>query len=66
MNRLTDIQEIWNYLELVDKHPRIVSRKFEKDSSTKIGNIQYKPNFSKEVRQWSDWQTYKKSYFISN
>ena len=30
MNRLMDIQEILNYLELVYRHPRNVSIKFEK------------------------------------
>merc|ERR1711954_478975 len=38
-NRLTDIQEIQNYLELVYKHPRNVSKGFQKDilSSTPSG-----------------------------
>ena len=39
MNRPTDIQEIWNYSELAGKHPRNVSRKFEKDSSSRTGDI---------------------------
>ena len=30
MNRLTDIQEILNYFEPVQKHPRNISQKFEK------------------------------------
>ena len=51
MNRLTDIQEILNYFELVQKHPRNVSREFEEDSSSRTTDIQRLPNFSKEVRQ---------------
>ena len=39
MNRLTDIQEIWNYLELVHKHPKNVYRKFEKDNRSRTGDI---------------------------
>ena len=35
MSRLTDIQEIGNYLKWVYKHPKIVSRIFEKDSSSR-------------------------------
>ena len=64
MNRLTDIQEIWNYLKLVHKHPRNVSRNFENDSATRTGDLQYYLNFCKEVRQWTDGQTYKKSEII--
>ena len=40
MNRLTEIQEILTKFELVQKHPRNVSQKFEKDSSSTIGDIQ--------------------------
>ena len=36
MNRLTDIQEIENYLEIVYKHPKNVSRKFEEDGSSDL------------------------------
>ena len=39
MNRLTDIQDIWYYLKLVYKHLENVSRKFEKDSSYRTGDI---------------------------
>ena len=66
MNRLTDKQKWWNYLELVHRYPRNVSRKFEKDSSSRTGDIQRCPNFSKEVRQWTGWQTCKKSDTIWN
>ena len=51
MNRPTDIQEILNYFELVQKYPRNVVQKFEKDRSSTTGDIQRYPNFSKEVRQ---------------
>ena len=64
MNRLTDIQEIWSYLELMYNHIRNVSRKFEKYISSRTGYIQRKPNFGNEVRQWKNWQTYKKSEII--
>jgi len=40
MNKLKDVQEILNYFELVQKHPRNVSRKFEKDSSSTTEDIQ--------------------------
>ena len=49
--RLTDIQEIRSYLEIGYKPLRNVSKKFEKDSSSRTRDIQRKPNFSKEVRQ---------------
>ena len=39
MNRLTDTQEIRNYLELVYKHSKNVSRKFEKYSSSRTGVV---------------------------
>ena len=60
MNGLTDRQEIWNYFDVLYKNPRNVSRKFEKDSSSRTGYH----DFKKEVRQWTDWQTYKKSEII--
>ena len=66
MNRLKDMQEIWNYFKLVQKHPRNVSQKFEKDSSSRTTDIQRYPNSSKEVKQWTDWQTHKKSETIWN
>ena len=40
MKRLTDIQEILNYIELVQKHPSNVSQKLEKDISSTTGDIQ--------------------------
>ena len=40
MNRLTDIQEILNYFELVQKHPGNVSQRIEEDSSSTTGDIQ--------------------------
>ena len=42
--------------EVFYKNPRNVSRKFEKDSSSRT----VYHNFSKEVRQLTDQQTYKK------
>ena len=39
MNRLTDIQEIWNYLELVYKHPGNISIRFQKDISSRTKGI---------------------------
>ena len=39
MNRLADIQEILNYLTWVYKYPRNISRKFEKESSSRIEDI---------------------------
>ena len=54
MNWLTDIQEIWNYLELVYKHPKNVSRKFEKDSSSRTGDI---TDNLFSVRKWGNEQT---------
>ena len=53
MKRLTEIQDIWNYFEVLYKNPRNVTRKFEKESSS---GTRYN-NFGKEVRQWTDWQT---------
>ena len=35
MNQLTDIQEILNYFELVYKYPRNVSKRSQKDISTR-------------------------------
>ena len=53
MNRLTDIQEILNYSELVYKHPQNISRKFEKDSSSRTGVITDNLYL---VRQWDNEQ----------
>ena len=38
-NRLTDIQEIQNYLEIVYQHPRNVSKKIQKDILSGTGDI---------------------------
>ena len=54
MQRLTDIKEIWNYLELVYKHPQNISRKFEKDSSSRTGVI---TDNLFSVRKWGNKQT---------
>ena len=54
MNRLTDIQEIWNYLKLTYKHPLNISRKFEKDSSSRTGDI---ADNLFSVRKWDNEQT---------
>ena len=39
MKRLTDIQEIQNYYEIVEMHPRNVSKKIQKHISSKTGDI---------------------------
>ena len=44
---LTDIKEICNYLELVYKHPRNVSKRFQKD-------ISYR---TKDMKQFSQLRT---------
>ena len=54
MIRLTDIKENWDYLELVYKHPRNVSRKFEKDSSSRTGDI---TDNLFSVRMWGNEKT---------
>ena len=54
MNRLTDIQEIRNYLEVVYKHPKNISRKFEKDRSSWTGDI---TDNLFSVRKWGNEQT---------
>ena len=60
-NEQTDRQTIKeNYFEVLYKNPRNVSRKFEKDSSSRTGYN----NFSKKVRHWTDQKTYKKSEII--
>ena len=38
-NRLTDIQEIQNYLEHMYKHPRNVSKRFQKDISSRTKDM---------------------------
>ena len=44
MNRLTDIQEIWDYLKLVYEHLKNVSRKSKNDSSYRTEDIHIYPN----------------------
>ena len=39
MNRLPDIQEIWNHLEFVYKHPRNVSKRFQTEISSRTKDI---------------------------
>ena len=39
MNRQTDIQEFQYYLEIVYKHPRNVSTRFQKDISSRTKDI---------------------------
>ena len=64
MNRLTDIQEIGNYLELVYKHPRNVSRKFEKDSSSRTEDITDNVfSVRKWSNEWTDRHTNKSGLF---
>ena len=54
MNRLTDIQEISNSLKLMYKHLQNISRKFEKDSSFRTGDI---TDNLFSVRKWGNEQT---------
>ena len=51
MNELTDRQDIWNYLELMYKHPRNISRKAENNSSSRTGDITDNIN---SVRNWGN------------
>ena len=54
MNRLTDLQKIWIYLKEMWKHPWNISRKFEKDSSSRTGDST--DNLFSE-RMWVNGQT---------
>ena len=54
MNRLTDVQEISNYLKLIYKHPQNISRKFEKDSPSRTWDI---TDNLFEVRKWGNERT---------
>ena len=54
MTRLTDIQDIWNYLELMCKRCRNICRKFEKDSWSRT--IDITDNLI-SVRKWGNEQT---------
>ena len=50
-NRLTDIQEICKHLEKENKHLRNVSKKIQKDISSKTGDIFNNYNVTKKVSQ---------------
>ena len=50
-NRLTNIQEIQNYLDLVYKHIWKASKNFREIYPTELEISLYEPNFSKEVSQ---------------
>ena len=51
--RLTDIQNIQNYLELVNQHLSNVSEKFQKDILSRSEDIPLS-NFGKDVRKQTD------------
>ena len=61
--RLTDIQKNQNYLELVYQHVRNASKKFQKDISSRTGDMPLS-NFGKKVSKQTDWQTYMKFRII--
>ena len=63
--RLIDIQKNQNYLEPVYKHLRIISKTFQKDISSRTGDIPLS-NFGKEVSKLTDWQAYMKFRIIWN
>ena len=52
MNRMTDIQEIQNHLKLVFKHPRNVSKRFQKDISSR----------TKDIKQFSQLTTHRHTH----
>ena len=54
MNRLTDTQEISNYLKLTYKHPWNISRKFRKDSQSRTRDI---PDNLYSVKKWGNEHT---------
>ena len=54
MYRPTDMQEILNYLDLVYKYTGNISRKFEKGSSSRTGDI---IDNLISVRKWGNEQT---------
>ena len=39
VSQLTDIQEIWNDLDIVQKYPGNISKKIKKDISSRTGDI---------------------------
>ena len=53
-NRLTDIQEIWNKLEIVQKNPGNITNNFRKIMPPELEISQYLCNFSKKVSQVTD------------
>ena len=53
-NRLTDIQEIWNYSEIVYKHSRNVSKRFQKYITK---NQSYKKAFNILYPSWYFWKS---------
>ena len=61
--RLTDIQKIQNYLDPVCQCLRNVFKKFQKDVSSRSGDIPLS-NFGKEVSKQTDLETYKKFRII--
>ena len=54
MNRLTDIQEISKHSKLIYKNPQNISRKFEKNSSSRTEDIM---DYLSSVRKWGNEQT---------
>ena len=54
MNRLTDIEEVWNYVKLIYKHSQNISWKFEEDSSSRTGVI---TDNLFSVRKWGNEKT---------
>ena len=53
---IKDTQEIFKYMELVKEHPRNLSKRFQKDISSRTGDIPilYLSNFNKEVSHVTD------------
>ena len=54
MKQWTDMQDIWNYLELICKHCRNIPRKFEIDCSSRKRDI---TDNLISVREWGNEQT---------
>ena len=52
--QMTDIDEIWNHFELIYKHPKNISRKFENGSSPRTGVI---TDYLISVGNWGNEQT---------
>ena len=57
---MTDIKNVSKYIEIVQKYPRNISKKFQKISQSEEEIFLYWPNFSKEVSQLADSQGNKK------